>query len=130
MIRKIEVYECVCDLDAEHKWLSRSTEIPKRCPKCKSRKWNNGSTGGNSLAALPENRVVVEEESKRPAGVIRPRKNGSVRPKESGDIEPVVTQDHEEIDIPEGMIPRVIEHDVKNCRIYGCYLCKELKGKK
>jgi len=44
MIKVIQVYECVCDVDPKHRWLSE--RIPPRCSKCGSRKWNESEKKG------------------------------------------------------------------------------------
>lgn len=47
MVQVITAYWCVCEREAcKHRWLS--SEIPKRCAKCKGRAWNKaeGKTVG------------------------------------------------------------------------------------
>ena len=39
-IKEIKVYECKCER-CEHKWITRGTESPIVCPKCKSPYWKN-----------------------------------------------------------------------------------------
>lgn len=36
-----KVLECLCDRDGcGHKWITRSDQLPKVCPRCKSRDWH------------------------------------------------------------------------------------------
>ena len=37
--KEIKVYECQCER-CEHKWITRSEELPIVCPNCKSPYWN------------------------------------------------------------------------------------------
>ncbi len=37
--KEIKVYECQCER-CNHKWITRSEELPIVCPNCKSPYWN------------------------------------------------------------------------------------------
>ncbi len=37
--KEIKVYECQCER-CQHKWITRSEELPIVCPNCKSPYWN------------------------------------------------------------------------------------------
>ena len=39
MKKEINIYECICER-CEHKWITRSGEMPKVCPRCKSPYWD------------------------------------------------------------------------------------------
>ena len=60
MIKVVQLYECQCDLNPSHKWISRSPEIPKRCAVCKSRRWNSFSAKPESdpAPAHPTERTI------------------------------------------------------------------------
>jgi Zn finger protein HypA/HybF involved in hydrogenase expression len=39
MKKEIKIYECGCER-CGHKWITRSEDIPKVCPNCKSPYWD------------------------------------------------------------------------------------------
>ena len=45
MKKEIKVYECQCER-CQHKWITRSEEIPVVCPKCKSPYWDKPLSNG------------------------------------------------------------------------------------
>lgn len=42
--KRVERYECGCE-KCGHEWVTRNSEVPKICPKCKSHLWDEGSAG-------------------------------------------------------------------------------------
>ena len=95
-----------CDVCGEE-WWPRGGEYPKQCPnrECRSRSWNSGK----EYCETDESDLV---------------QSGSGRV-------------HEEIHGPYSTkgLPELGEsgvygkkHDVKNCRVYGCLMCKAIKS--
>ncbi len=73
MFKQITALWCQCEA-CSHEWITR--DIPKRCARCKSRKWNNGerieeTQNGFRVETSPSKRSkgsrVVRERRSRPA---------------------------------------------------------------
>lgn len=52
MIEKVVTHRCTCD-DCGHVWITRVEQLPRQCPHCGSRRWND-SQGGTAPRKLPK----------------------------------------------------------------------------
>ena len=96
MFKEITALWCQCD-KCTHEWLAwKTTGLPIRCAKCKSRKWNGGKFGVEFM------RVPVKTETTFHIGDVVEGIPGI-----SGVIDRVVSSDH----------------DSKTCRVYRCGQC-------
>ncbi len=58
MVNEKMVYECRCD-KCSHQWVTKDSNIPKVCSKCKSVKWNSGENF--SIKRLSNEKKVKSE---------------------------------------------------------------------
>lgn len=110
----------VCDA-CQHEWLTG--EYPKRCARCKSRKWNSG--GGADVDARTESLATGKPKAGRKGvGSVASTLGEDVSSKPVAVMRGTITKEACKQLYPDAGLSNLERHDPKSCRLYKCGLCR------